>query len=118
MVVPERHNKHHTRVHAPAHRCHATPFVERVNIFSKNLLLIVAPLLGDTVASHAISRLWVLEHLTVLDVESLDLAELVARAKELCNDSHLLVGVELLAFAVEVLYAHAEWVEVTAIGIT
>lgn len=94
MVVPETHNEYHAQVHAPTHGCHATKFIEGVDLLLKDFFLRVTPFLRDGIAFlfdcqstfrdalqgstyHARNRrLRVADDLAVLHIEALDLGEL------------------------------------------
>lgn len=118
VIIPQRHNKDHTLRHTLAHGVHAAELVEGVDFLVEDLLLGVAPLLGDGVAGHAgDGGLGVLDDFAALDVEALELRELVARAQKLGHDGHLLGGIDRLALAVEVLDTHTIGVEVAAVGV-
>lgn len=115
MVIPQGHDEDVAASKGSSHTVQATEGLERGSV-SENALLGIAELLGDGVASDAgDGRVAVLVDLAVLHVEALDFREGGARADELSDDSHLLLGVELHAGAVEVLDAHAVAVEVAAV---
>lgn len=115
MVVPERHDEDVAASKRRAHAVQAAELGEGV-VVAEGSLLGLAEVVGQGVTGDARDGgVGVLVHLAVLHVEALDLAEAGAGADELGNDGHLLLGVELLAGAVEVLDAHAVAVEVTAV---
>lgn len=115
MVIPERHDQDVAASKRGTHLVEATKVLEGRGIAEDGLLLL-AECIGDGVSGDALdSRVGVLEDLSALDVEALDIGELGAGADELGNDSHLLVGVKGSAWAVEVGHAHAVAVEITSI---
>jgi hypothetical protein len=112
VIVPKRHDEDHAETHTLAHGRHAAELVEGVNLLVEDLLLGVAPLLGNGVAGHAgDGGLGVGKDGAALDVEALELGEGGAGAEELGHDGHFLGGVDALAFAVEVFDADAVGVD-------
>ena len=96
-----------------------TVLVEWVSLLSEDLLLGIAVCLGDGVSGQPTDlRLWVLNDLSALDVESLDLADCVSRTQELGDHGELGVRVDRLAWTVEVLDADTIRVVITSVGIT
>jgi hypothetical protein len=115
VVVPERHDEDVAASKRRAHTVEAANGSELV-VVAESSLLGLAEAVGDGVAADAgDSGLGVLEHLAVLDIEALDLGQAGARADELGDDGHFLLGVEGGAGAVEVLDAHTVAVEVAAV---
>lgn len=115
MVVPERHDQDVAASKRGSHLLEATESLEGGGVSEGGLLLLTEGI-GDGVASDAgNSRVGVLEHLSVLDVEALDVGERGAGADELGDNGHLLVGVKSGAWAVEVTDTHAVAVEITAV---
>lgn len=122
MVIPQTHDKNHAISESLAESRHATVLREDI-LVSKGLLLGCAEVRVDGVAGDTADiRLGVGDDYSVLDVESLDLAQSAAvgsiGSDELRDDSHLGVGVDDLSGAEEASVAHAVWVEVTSIGVT
>ena len=115
VVVPERHDKDVAASKRSTHSVQATKGSERRSV-AESALLRLAEGVGNRVAADTgDGGLGVLVHLSVLDVEALDLGQAAARADELRDNGHLGLGVEGGAGAVEVLDAHAVAVEVAAI---
>ena len=93
-------------------------FVERVPLLCEDLLLSIAVCLRDGVSGQPGDlRLWVLDDLSILYVEPLDLTDCVSRAQELGDHSELGVRVDRLAWTVEVFDADTVRVVVASIGI-
>lgn len=118
MVVPDGHDKDHGLGEGLAHLLQATLDVEVTDI-AESSLLSIAERLGDRVARDTSNvGLGVLNDLAVLDVETLDLAEIASGVlDELGDDGELGAGVDGLALTVEGGVAHAVRVEVATIGI-
>ena len=120
VVVPDGHDEDHTRVERLAHGRETAELLKRVGVAERGLLR-GAEVGGDRVecVDAGDVGLRVGDHLAILDVETADLAELagrgVVRREELRDDGDLGRGVDGLAGAVELLVAHAERVEVTAV---
>jgi hypothetical protein len=100
-VVPNTEHENHAG-EATAHLSKTTLGVEAI-VIGEDLADVGAPVLGDGVATLAEKIVRVGESNTILDVESLDLAENTARSQELGDDSDLLGGVDLEAAARTVL---------------
>lgn len=120
VVVPDAHYENHLR-QGFAHAAEAAVLRENI-LIAKGLLLGRAEVRGDRVTRHAGNvgdRVG--NHLTVLDVETLDFGKSTTvsavSGNELGHYGHLEFRINDLSRAIEGLIAHAERIEVTAIRI-
>jgi hypothetical protein len=116
VVVPERHDENVSTGKRSTHSVKTTKLLE-VGLVTEGSLLLVAELVGDGVSFDALDAgVGVLEDLTALDVEALDLGQAGAGADELSYNGHLLAGVECHSRAVEVLCAHTVALLLISVG--
>lgn len=122
VVVPDREREHHAVAERLAHLREAAVLRERVGV-AEHRLLLRAEVLRDRVdwVDSGDVDVRVLDHLAALDVQTADLREGAGRrvvaGHELGHDGEWLGGVDSHALAEEGLVAHAERVEVAAVGV-
>jgi len=117
VVVPDGHDEDHVLGEGLAHLGEAAALLEDVGV-AEGRLLGAAVRRGDGVAADARDgALAVGDHLAVLHVEALDLAQLAARLEELRDHGDLLARVDGEALAVEAGVALAVAVEVASVGV-
>jgi len=119
-VAPNTQDQDHTLVECLTHLGQTTLGGEVVRV-TEGLLDISTVLVRNGVVSLDTRNvdLGVLDDLSVLQVDTANFRELtsatVAASEELCDNSHLLGGIDSLALTQEGLVAHTERVEVTAV---
>lgn len=107
IVVPERHDQDVAAGERGTHGVEATE-LEHVGLVTEGSFLLLAERVGDGVSWNTLDGgLAVGIRLAVLDVETLDLAELGAGANELGDNGKLLGGVDGSTGAVELTVTHA-----------
>jgi hypothetical protein len=77
--------------------------LEGVYIFLVGFIFSITPILSDRVSGNTRGLwLWVLDDLAILDVVSLDFAQVATGADELSHDRKFLRGVDSLSLAIKV----------------
>lgn len=120
MVIPDRHDKHHSSVHDLADSSKTSRRTEFVRVASQRFGLL-AERIGDLIgAGHAWDvGVGLLNDLTILNVQATDGSQSpgggVVVGDELCHDSYLGLAVHNPRRAVEGLVSPSVWVEIAAI---